>query len=214
MNFLSKFPIDIWNRLTPIADELVNSVSKVQLYRTETEIRISVLNDLKFPTPAAKYWQCIREQVMMLEQLIRVNFELRKNEVSIKRYIHLLSVTRDSFDKELAEIALEECEYNKNKMLADISDRCREILIWSKIKIELNDGSFDTKNVNTHQLISYTVEFSKRFNLLGRSNITSGELDNLLGQLTTAIKHCKENGVYRDVIAHFPDSQVKNIEQL
>jgi hypothetical protein len=42
--------------------ELRDTWTKKQIFRTETEARISVLQDLKYPTKAAKYWQCVREQ--------------------------------------------------------------------------------------------------------------------------------------------------------
>jgi hypothetical protein len=33
----------------------------VQMYRTQTEMEISVLSDVHFPTPDSKYWQTVRE---------------------------------------------------------------------------------------------------------------------------------------------------------
>ena len=34
-------------------------------------------------------------------------------------------------------------------------DRMRELKLWSQLKKENDDGTFDTKNVNAHQLESY-----------------------------------------------------------
>ena len=45
-----------------LLQECYDSWQKKQVYRTETEMRLSVLNDAKHPTPAAKYWQSVREQ--------------------------------------------------------------------------------------------------------------------------------------------------------
>jgi hypothetical protein len=42
--------------------ELRDTWTKKQIFRTETEARISVLQDMKYPTKAAKYWQCVREE--------------------------------------------------------------------------------------------------------------------------------------------------------
>jgi len=36
-------------------------------------------------------------------------------------------------------------------------DRMREIKLWSALKKEFNDGSFNTKDVNRHQLDSYAI---------------------------------------------------------
>ena len=40
--------------------ELNDTWKKKQMFRTETEMRFSVLSDNKYPTKAAKYWQCVR----------------------------------------------------------------------------------------------------------------------------------------------------------
>ena len=45
-----------------MVEELRDSWTKKQVFRTETEARISVLQDMKYPNKASKYWQCVREQ--------------------------------------------------------------------------------------------------------------------------------------------------------
>ena len=50
--------------------ELRDTWNKKQIFRTETEMRMSVLQDYKYPTKASKYWQCVREQNVFLEQLM------------------------------------------------------------------------------------------------------------------------------------------------
>ena len=51
-----------------------------QMFRTETEMRFSVLSDNKYPTKAAKYWQSVREQNTHFENLVHLSFDARKNE--------------------------------------------------------------------------------------------------------------------------------------
>ena len=48
------------NFLKELKKELEDTHNKAQIYRTETEMRYSVLNDGTFPTSASKYWQCVR----------------------------------------------------------------------------------------------------------------------------------------------------------
>jgi hypothetical protein len=46
-------------------------------------------------------------------------------------------------------------------------DRMREIRLWSQLKKEVDDGTFDKENVNTHQLESYhkiMIESKRHFN--------------------------------------------------
>ena len=74
-----------------LQSELDDTWNKKQMFRTETEMRVSVLNDIKFPTLASKYWQAIREQAVMLENLVMLSFEYRRNDVKLRRKKEKLS---------------------------------------------------------------------------------------------------------------------------
>ena len=80
-NLLDASDVDQFKELT---GELRDTWTKKQIFRTETEMRFSVLNDYKYPTKAAKYWQCVREQNVYLEQLMQLSFEYRRNDARIK----------------------------------------------------------------------------------------------------------------------------------
>ena len=67
--------------LITLPDELVDTWSKKQLFRTETEMRVGVLDDIRHPTNASKYWQAVREQSGMFENIIQSSFEIRRNKV-------------------------------------------------------------------------------------------------------------------------------------
>ena len=67
-----------------MVDELRDTWTKKQIFRTETEARFSVLQDNRYPTKAAKYWQCVREQSVYLENLMTLSFDYRRNEAKIK----------------------------------------------------------------------------------------------------------------------------------
>ena len=53
--FLSQ---DNFNWLADNAEFSQEQYEKKQMWRTRTEMEVSVLNDVKFPNNAAKYWQC------------------------------------------------------------------------------------------------------------------------------------------------------------
>ena len=81
-NLLEPEDVSIFNGMT---EELRDTWTKKQMFRTQTEMEFSVLNDAKYPTNAAKYWQCVREQNVFLENLMSLSFDYRKNDVHIKR---------------------------------------------------------------------------------------------------------------------------------
>ena len=67
-----------------MVDELRDTWTKKQMFRTETEARFSVLQDNRYPTKASKYWQCVREQSSYLDNLMALSFDYRRNEAKIK----------------------------------------------------------------------------------------------------------------------------------
>ena len=178
-NLLDPEEVKIFKGLT---DELRDTWTKKQMFRTETEMQFSVLNDAKYPTKAAKYWQCVREQNVFLENLMSLSFDYRRAEVKIKRLQEKLDKEEDPLKKELLQIDIDEKVYNKASMQLVARDRMREIKLWSKFKKRFNDGSFDTKNVNTHQLNSYHLTMKNKAETL-TSGSSQPEVFNVLGQL-------------------------------
>ena len=135
--------------------ELRDTWTKKQVFRTETEMRMSVLQDAKYPTKAAKYWQCVREQNVFLENLMSLSFDCRRQEAKVKWLQKKIGSEKDEYKLEKFIIDLDEARYGLANMQLVAKDRMREIKLWSILKKEFDDGSFDTKDVNRHQLDSY-----------------------------------------------------------
>jgi len=176
-----------------MTEELRDTWTKKQMFRTETEMSFSVLNDAKYPTKAAKYWQCVREQNVFLENLMNLSFDFRRTEVKIKRLQEKLDKEEDLLKKELLQIDIDEKVYGKASMQLVARDRMREIKLWSKFKKQFDDGSFDTKNVNTHQLNSYHLTMKNKAETLTQGS-SQPEVFNVLGQLQSIERIKKEHG--------------------
>ena len=175
-----------------LTGELRDTWTKKQVFRTETEMRMSVLQDAKYPTKASKYWQCVREQNVFLENLMSLSFDYRRNDVKIKRLEQKLEAEKDPIKKELLQIDLDEKVYGRANMQLVAKDRMREIKLWSALKKEYNDGSFDTQDVNRHQLESYHQIMKNKAETL-TSGSSQPEVFNVLGQLKT-IERVKKSG--------------------
>jgi len=174
-----------------MVDELRDTWNKKQIFRTETEMRFSVLNDMKYPTKAAKYWQCVREQNVYLENLMSLSFEYRRDEVKLKKLKQKLEKEKDPLEKELIQIDIDEKTYAKANMQLIAKDRMREIKLWSRLKKENDDGTFDKQDVNNHQLESYHKIMINRKDTLTQAS-TQPEVFNILGQLKSIEKIKKE----------------------
>ena len=174
-------PEDV-SKFKELTGELRDTWTKKQMFRTQTEMEFSVLNDAKYPTKAAKYWQCVREQNVFLENLMSLSFEYRRNEVKIKRLEKKLAEETDPLKQELHQIDLDEKTYSRASMQLTARDRMREIKLWSMYKKKYDDGSFDTKDVNTHQLESYHLTMKNKAETLTQGS-SQPEVFNVLGQL-------------------------------
>jgi hypothetical protein len=110
-----------------------------------------------------------------------LSFDYRRAEVKLKRLKQKLAEETDELKKELIQIDIDEKTYAKANMELTAKDRMREIKLWSQLKKEVDDGTFDKQNVNTR-----------------KDTLTPGssqpEVFNVLGQLQTIERVKKERG--------------------
>ena len=178
--------------LKEMTSELKDTWTKKQMFRTETEARFSVLQDNRYPTQAAKYWQCVREQATYVDNLMILSFEYRRNQAKINKLEEQIETEKDKHEKVNFEIDLDECRFSKASMERQAHHRMREIKMWSKLKKEFNDGSFNTQDVNQHQLESYGRQYAiKAQNLTENSD--DADKFNVLGQLES-LQRIKKSG--------------------
>jgi len=189
MVLLDKSQASEFKKMVP---ELQDNWAKKQMFRTETEMRFSVLSDNKYGNNASKYWQSVREQNTHFENLMSLSFDYRKNDVEIKKIQRDIKKEKDPLEKELKQIELEQKLYSRAGMELQAKARMRELSTWSKLKKEFHDGTFDDKDVNTHQAESYMHRLEQQ-----KLTLTPGssqpEVFNVLGQLET-LKRVRKSG--------------------
>ena len=175
-----------------MVDELRDTWTKKQMFRTETEARFSVLQDNRYPTKAAKYWQCVREQSSYLDNLMHLSFDYRRNDAKITWLKGKIDKEEDEYKVTKYQIDLDECRFGKASMEKTARHRMREIKMWSKLKKEFNDGSFNDKDVNQHQLESYGLQYHEKAKTLNE-NSSEAEIFNVMGQLNS-LQRIKKSG--------------------
>ena len=188
-NLLSTEEVSDFKAMT---EELRDTWTKKQMFRTETEARFSVLQDNRYPTKGAKYWQCVREQSSYLDNLMALSFDYRRSEAKIKYLEKKISTETDEYKLTKYEIDLDEARFGKASMEKTAKHRMREIKMWSKLKLEFNDGSFNDKDVNEHQLESYRLMYQGKAKNL-TSNTSEAEVFNIVGQLSS-LERIKKSG--------------------
>lgn len=177
-------------------EELEDTFHKSQVYRTETEARISILNDIKFPTPAAKYWQSVREQNLHFEEAVGESYHIRHLNLQIyelelkiaklkKKGAHELKIWKKEYDRDTKKAEL-------NNVKRSLKWRIKELEQWSKIKAELDDGSFDTTNPDTDLGETYKHYWANRVKAL-HSESGPAEIINALGSYIASEKLTTED---------------------
>ena len=119
-----------FKKLNQIKESLLKTYNTVQMFRTRTEMEVSILNDMKFPTSDSKYWQQIREQNVMFTELVNLSFEYRKNKIEMQRLLEDIDIETNRYDKELLKIDLESRQFRERDMERVQKDRLREIFEW------------------------------------------------------------------------------------
>ena len=175
-----------------MVDELRDTWSKKQMFRTETEARFSVLQDNRYPTKASKYWQCVREQSTYLDNLMSLSFDYRRNDAKIKWLEGKIEKEEDEYKSTKYQIDLDEARFGKASMEKVARHRMREIKMWSKLKKEFNDGSFNDRDVNQHQLESYHKMYAGKAKSI-TSSTPESEVFNIVGQLRS-LERIKQTG--------------------
>jgi hypothetical protein len=172
-------------KINDIQQQIDKNYDKRQIFRTETEMMFSVLNDAKFPTNASKYWQAVREQSVHYEELVRLSFRYRENELEIDRLGKLIEQSTDNYETDKLQIQFDEAIFNRQLKTQVAKDRVREILAWHSIMQVLTEAEeFDTENVDTHQADSYMKTLLHKANSI-TSGTNQADVFNIIGQLNT-----------------------------
>ena len=91
------------------------------------------------------------------------------------------------------QISLDQNIYGRANIEQQTKDRVRELKLWSQIKTELDDGSFDAQDVNSHQAESDRLALTTRAHALS-PNASESETINAIGPLNTIERLRGENG--------------------
>tara|TARA_R110000824_G_scaffold7972_5_gene36403 strand:- start:593 stop:1201 length:609 start_codon:yes stop_codon:yes gene_type:complete len=186
MNALSVLNSEDQKVYDNLLDECRDSWRKRQVFRTETEMRLSVLNEGKHPTAASKYWQAVREQSVFFDNVMALSFEYRRNVIKLAQKEKELAEEKDGLECDLLLIDIDELKWIIGTQKQESHHRIRELEHWSRIKSELDDGTFDTVDPNTHQQVSLPKRFEQDMKAL-TPGTSASEARNIIGLHATAV---------------------------
>ena len=200
-------------KIQGMKDELLDVFEKAQTFRTPTEMRIAVLDDIRHPTPDSKYWQSVREQNVMFQELVLLSYEYRKNAIEIKKLQRDLNYEVDNLESELLQVEIEKKTFIGKNQERTANGRIQEILEWHVIKEDLMPQlAAGIEDVDKHQLISYATAWIGQSIVMGSGGSPSERI-NQQSKLRAAINRCIELDVLDTVLDYFPD-QIRDQIQL
>ena len=179
-------------KISDLSTELQRVFEVHQVFRTETEMRYSVLSHIKFPTPASKYWQSVREQNVFFTNLIYVSCEYEEKQGELELLeIDLeeidMSTKRGKANEKIKKAQIKKAQFNLMSMRIIARDQVREIRIWEQIKNELRtQADFDINDVNTNQLESLQKKWESELELSKISNHKDLRRNSISGLATIA----------------------------
>ncbi len=181
--------------LQTLMDGVRESIETAQIFRTRTEMEVSVLQDVKHPTPDSKYWQAVREQKVMYQELVRLSFDYEEKLIDLEETRVKMEAAKD-FDLERLKIAEKRLIFLLDEMRQVAKDRVRELINWHDIKERLKPIlKHGTGDVNRHQLESYSKRFERETAMLSEKS-GMAERRNAIGLHETTQKKLKGESLF------------------
>jgi hypothetical protein len=154
-------PDDILDKLKEIDEDLEAGFTRRQRFRPRFLMETAVLNDMKFPTPDAKYWQCNVERDTHFRNLVMLSFDYREKladiEILEEEFIGLSGPHRT---KKLVQIEREKALLIY--MRKEAGERVREIMNWTDIMQKLEpDLKYDPDDVEAHMPEAYAIRYGR-----------------------------------------------------
>lgn len=162
-------PEDTLKKLKEIDKDLETGFNRRQRFRPRFLMETAVLNDMKFPTPDAKYWQCNVERDTHFRNLVMASFDYKEKQADIMILEAELHELRCDEPSELtqAQIIKKEIRIAREKailvyMKKEARERAREVLNWTDIMQKLEpDLKYDPNDIEAHMPEAYAIRYSR-----------------------------------------------------
>ena len=188
---------DRFNKLADIEDKIISGYENRIMFRAPYLMQVSVLDDVKHPTPDSKYWQANLERTVMFQNLVELSYDYREKEADIK-------IKEALYDEQIARgtplsnakaaktmIQIERIRTHLVAMRKEADERAREIIGWTEIMDNLKPHlEFSSTNQNEHMAKSYPLRFARQKALIdqvGASDMNGAM--NILGLCQTAFNN-------------------------
>jgi len=190
---------DTFRKILEIEDKIIEGYENRIIFRAPYLMEVSVLNDIKHPTPDAKYWQANLERSVMYQNLVMLSYDYRENkaDIEIKKVMMDEQIKNDtplSRAKAMKlSVQIERLQTQLVGMKKEAEDQAREIVGWTEIMDKLEPQlEFSSTDQNEHMAKSYPLRFARQKELIrqvGASDMNGAM--NILSLYETAFNNPK-----------------------
>ena len=181
LNIISRdhiLPEDTFTKLKSIKKDLEDGFKRRQRFRPRFLMETSVLNDMKFPTPDAKYWQCNVERDVHFRNLVMLSFDYREKQVDIEILeAEIGELTSNEINKAKSKKKQVQIDRHKQQliyMVKEAKERVREIFNWTDIMKKLESKlKYDPDDAEAWMPEGFTLRSSREIEAMetaGRLN--------------------------------------------
>lgn len=158
--------------------ELAETWQKERIWRTVTEMKYSVLDDVKHPTWGMKYLQARREQNVFFQQLMYLSTEYKETQGKLLVAQAELEELEGKWLKGKKhkglimqkEAEIQRLEFNLMEQRKAGHHRVRELKAWSEIKDELIEkGGFDPDDYEGIQMKGLELRWERQIAARGQA---------------------------------------------
>lgn len=122
-----------WSSLALVPEATQKMLQEVIAIRPQTQMGMSkfqiqrlLLNDVEYPTPTSKYWQCARELSVRLNELVRQDFQYKRALLDLEDKIEASVTIQNVRGHQRALLNLEEHVFGLVNSQLQIAETVRE----------------------------------------------------------------------------------------
>ena len=190
-------------KLVEIKGELATAFKKLELGRPKYLMEVSVLKDMKFPTPDAKYWQCILERNIQFQNLLFEALDFQEKIAELEEVEAEIEEIENNHphNNRKAKAKLMKLDVQRKRILLQMlmlkkqaQERYREIMAWTDLIRELKPKlKYGEDNPEKHMPESFLLRFAHQKQIIDQ--IGAADMDgamNIIGLGQTAARYWKE----------------------
>jgi len=189
-------------KLMEIKGELATSFKKLELGRPKYLMEVSVLKDMKFPTPDAKFWQCILERNIQFQNLLFEALDFQEKTAELEEVeAEIEEIENNHPHNRKSKAQLMKLDVQRKRILLQMlmlkkqaQERYREIMAWTDLIKELKPQlKYGEDNPEEHMPESFLLRFAHQRQII--EQIGAADMDgamNIIALGQTAARYWKE----------------------